>query len=94
MNDKSILNSIAELFSSTIINKLWNSEATIQEVAVGVAQNTEFLKSVKSKLYNQKDAIKQELYESISFDSSEDKKKLKQLGVLCNDLQSKNEDLV
>jgi hypothetical protein len=92
MNDKSILNLIAEVVSLTIIDKLSHSEATIQKVAVNIVQNTEFVKSVTSKLGNQKDAIKQELYESILFDSSEDKNKIKQLEELCNELQRKNKD--
>ena len=40
MNEKGILNSIAEVVSSTIIDKLLHSEAAIQKVAVNIVQNT------------------------------------------------------
>ena len=88
-NDESILKSIAGLVYTIIIDKLSNSEATIQRVAVNIVQITELVNSVVSQLDDQKDGVKQEIFESILFDSSEEKSKVKQLEEFCNDLQKK-----
>ena len=73
MNDKSIIESMAEVVSSLIIEKLSNSEEIF---ATKIMNNSEFVKSVTSNFEGHTGAIKQELYESLSFDDHEIKDRL------------------
>ena len=48
MNDKSIIESMAEVVSSLIIEKLSNSEEIFVRIATKIMNNSEFVKSVTS----------------------------------------------
>ena len=92
MNDDSILKVIAEAVSTLIVEKLSN-EDTIEKVASNISRKPDFVNKVSENFAAQKDAIKQELYESLQFDHHELKKKFNDLEKVCNDLRNTKKDL-
>lgn len=89
MNDKSIIESMAEVVSSLIIEKLSNSEEIFVKIATKIMNNSEFVKSVTSNFEGHTGAIKQELYESLSFDDHEIKDRLMKIEEYSGELNDK-----
>ena len=92
MNDDSILKDIAEAVSTLIVDKLSN-EDTIEKVASKISSKPNFVNMVSEKFVARKEAIKQELYESLQFDHHKLKKKFNDLEKACSDLRSIKKDL-
>jgi hypothetical protein len=89
MNDKSIIESMAEVVSSLIIEKLSNSEEIFVRIATKIMNNSEFVKSVTSNFEGHTGAIKQQLYESLSFDDHEIKDRLMKIEEYSGKLNDK-----
>ena len=72
MNDASILKAIAQAVSSLIVEKLASHEETIKLVANNLSNNRDFVslftESITSDIEREKDKIKQEITDSLSFD--------------------------
>ena len=90
MND-SILKAIAQAVSSLIVEKLASNEETIQLVSNNLSDNRDFMSkvtdSITSNIKSEKDKVKQEITDSLSFDH-------KQLEQNCEELRKINRDLI
>ena len=91
MNDISILKAIAQAVSSLIVEKLASNEETIQLVSNNLSDNRDFMSkvtdSITSNIKSEKDKVKQEITDSLSFDH-------KQLEQNCEELRKINRDLI
>ena len=91
LDDISILKAIAQAVSSLIVEKLASNEETIQLVSNNLSNNRDFMSkvtdSITSNIESEKDKIKQEITDSLSFDH-------KQLERNCEELRKINRDLI
>ena len=67
LGNNDILKLIAEAVSSLIVDKSTNSKETIGQIAENISKKPDFIKTVKMSTTEQK-SMKQEMYESLSFD--------------------------
>lgn len=93
LGDGDIVKLIAEAVSSLIVEKISSNEETLDKIASSITKQPEFVDSVSKKFEEQKDAMKQEIYESLSFDNNNLQAKYKELEKTCNELKCQNKDL-
>ena len=97
MNDASILKAIAQAVSSLIVEKLASHEETIKLVANNLSNNRDFVslftESITSDIEREKDKIKQEITDSLSFDHQQVEKKYEELEKVNRNLVQQIKDL-
>ena len=91
LGNNDILKLIAEAVSSLIVDKFTNSEETIGQIAENIIKKPDFIKAVKMSTTEQ-ESMKQEMYESLSFDYQRLQEKQEQEGI-CRKLSARNKDL-
>ena len=91
LGNNDILKLIAEAVSSLIVDKFTNSEESINQIAENIYKKPDFIKAVKMSTTEQ-ESMKQEMYESLSFDYQRLQEKQEQEGI-CRKLSARNKDL-
>ena len=93
LNDSSLIKSIAEAVSSLIVEKLSSDESFISKIADSVVSQPKFIEATVNSLEVQS-AVKQEVYESLSFDYKNLKDSYEETKNTCKELCDKNESLI
>ena len=82
MQNKNLMKTIALAVSALIVEQISEDKNVIGKVTENVTKKAAFINSLTSKLEEQKDVIKQEIYQSLSFENARLKNN-------CIDLQEK-----
>ncbi len=79
VNDTSVVKAIADAVSSIIVETIRNDTKIINMIASNISSNDDFSKAVMNKFMETTKPMKQEIYESLSFDNNDLSLKVKGL---------------
>ena len=91
VNDTSVVKAIADAVSSIIVETIRNDTKIINMIASNISSNDDFSKAVMNKFMETTKPMKQEIYESLSFDNNDLSLKVKGLEKSHNELKLSNE---
>ena len=92
-SDSSVVKAIADAVSSIIVQTIRNDTEIIQTIAGNLINSDDFTKVVVNKLMEKTESLKQEIYESLSFDNNELSHKVNVLEESYNQLKLTNDKL-
>ena len=93
VSDSSVVKAIANAVSSLIVETIRNDTEIINTIASNISSNDDFSKAVMNKFMEKAKPMKQEIYESLSFDNNNLSIKVKGLEESYNQLKLSNETL-
>ncbi len=91
VSDTSVVKAIADAVSSIIVETIRNDTKIINMIASNISSNDDFSKAVVNKFIETTKPMKQEIYESLSFDNNDLSLKVKGLEKSYNELKLSNE---
>ena len=92
-SDSSVVRAIADAVSSIIVQTIRNDTEVTQTIASNLINSQDFSKVAVNRLMEKTKSLKQEIYESLSFDNNELSLKVNDLEEFCNQLKLNNDKL-